>query len=339
MSRHINIPIFIPHEGCPNTCVFCNQCDITGENQKADRDISVEIDTALSTYEGSCEDAEIAFFGGSFTGIDRKTMIKLLECAYRYIVSGKVASIRLSTRPDYIDKEILSILRSYGVTDIELGLQSMKDEVLSASKRGHTALAAEHACALIKESGFKLAGQMMIGLPHSSVQDEIYTAEKICEMGCDAARIYPTVVFKNTELYRMACRGEYTPLSLDESVERSADALEVFIKNGVTLLRIGLQSGESLSSADKVYAGANHSSVGELVYGEYYYRQILRLLGKERNTKVNNIKIFCAEGEQSKVAGLNKKNKLRLLKVYPEAVIRIAQSNRLSKHQIEIEIQ
>ena len=326
MSRHINIPVFIPHEGCPNNCVFCNQHTITGVGDKADRDISKEIDTALSTYEGTAENAEIAFFGGSFTGIDRALMVKLLDTAYRYVESGRVSAIRLSTRPDYIDREILDILLSKGVTDIELGLQSMRQSVLNASKRGHTAEDAERACALIKEYGFNLTGQMMLGLPCSDLQDELYTARKIIQMKCDCARIYPTVVFEETELCEMARLGIYTPLTIDEAVTRGTEVYAELVNSGVKILRIGLQSTEALTSGENVYAGANHSALGELIIGEYYYKLMQKDFDRICKTVSNGgdtLVIHCAEGEQSKVSGHKKKNKSRLLELLNNAGVKV----------------
>jgi histone acetyltransferase (RNA polymerase elongator complex component) len=222
MKKHANIPIFIPHLGCPNNCVFCNQRSISGTQQFNAAEVIGQIEEALATIDGKCE-TEIAFFGGSFTGIDRELMIYLLDTAQKYIDSGAVSAIRLSTRPDYIDREILDILSRYGVRTIELGLQSMKARVLEVTRRGHSVSDAERACKLIKEYGFELIGQMMIGLPASSVCDEIYTAEKICDMGADGARVYPTVVFYNTELCNMAERGEYLPLNEEDAVMRTKE--------------------------------------------------------------------------------------------------------------------
>jgi len=316
MARHINIPIFIPHEGCPNDCVFCNQKTITGVDRKADRDIKTEIDIALSTYEGNANDAEIAFFGGSFTGIDRNVMIRLLDDAYTYVKNGRVKSIRLSTRPDYIDEEILEILKSRGVTHIELGIQSAKDEVLAASKRGHTFSDTEKACKLINDYGFVLGGQMMIGLPSSSKQDEIYTAKKIIELGCKETRIYPCVVFCKTELCEMAKRGVYTPLSIARAVKRSAAVYGVFKSSGVKILRIGLQSSENLSDEKEVFAGANHPALGELVIGEYNYLKLVDMLRKYSKNPDEiagkTLIVACSAENISKVSGQHKTNKKRI---------------------------
>ncbi len=344
MEKHINIPIFIPHEGCRNDCVFCNQRTITGMAERADRDIRPEIDLALSTYGGNAKNAEIAFFGGSFTGIGIPLMTRLLDDAYEYVKAGKVSSIRLSTRPDYIDDEILGILKSRGVTDIELGLQSMRDSVLLASNRGHTALCSEKACALIKKYGFTLTGQMMIGLPSSTLSDEIYTAEKIVEMGCDCARIYPTVVFENTKLCEMAKNGSYSTLTVDEAVARSAAVYGVFVKNDVQVLRIGLQSTEMLQKGENVYAGANHSALGELVIGRYYADIIEKnfdILSKNAS-KSRILIIKCAPGEQSKISGQKKKNVIALKEELKEknaeyGAIKIISDNNVEKNTLEFE--
>lgn len=320
MEKHINIPIFIPHEGCPNDCVFCNQRTITGQNNCADRDIKKEIDKALSTYEGKAENAEIAFFGGSFTGIDRALMIRLLDDAYEYVKSGKVSSIRLSTRPDYIDEDILDILKARGVTHIELGIQSASDRVLYASKRGHTFAHTEKACRLVNKYGFILGGQMMVGLPSSTVEDEIHTAKKIAELGCKEARIYPTVVFYDTELCRMAKSGTYTPLSVDEAVERCYAAYHALTthpanKDGhIKILRIGLHASENLADESKVYAGANHPAMGELVMNRKYRASVLERLEHykehpEFGYKGKTLIIKCHTSELSKVIGQQKANK------------------------------
>ena len=270
MKRHVNIPIFIPHLGCPNDCVFCNQRKISGKTEFRLADVRPEIERALATVNPDA-DVEIAFFGGSFTGIDRGDMLYLLNLADEYVRSGQVSAIRLSTRPDYIDREILDILRDHHVTDIELGIQSMSDRVLGASKRGHTAETSRAACKLIAEYGFNLVGQMMVGLPLSTREDELATADEISQL-CGAARIYPTVVFRDTELCDMLDHG-YTPLTLDEAVSRCADLLSLFAERRIKVLRVGLCASENLTSdcgGSAVIAGDYHSAVGELAYNELY---------------------------------------------------------------------
>ena len=270
-KRHINIPVFIPHLGCPNQCVFCDQRTISGHTSFDESGVLREIEDAISTSEG-CE-REIAFFGGSFTGIDRSLMIRLLDMAQRYVDSGEVSAIRMSTRPDYIDGEIIGILKKYTLSEVELGVQSMSPHVLEASKRGHTAEASERACRLLQSAGIPCVGQMMIGLPGSEPADEVYTAEKLCSMGVSAVRIYPTVVFRGTELADMI-GGGYRPLDTEEAVARSADVLEIFIAHGIPCRRIGLCDSEMLHSSEKYAAGPAHPAMGELVRSEIYRRRI-----------------------------------------------------------------
>lgn len=336
--RHINIPIFIPHLGCPNNCVFCNQRSISGHGDFDISSVRNELERAVSTIDYEKCEVEIAFFGGSFTGIDRGDMVYLLSLAKEYIDAGKAQSVRLSTRPDYIDREILDILESYRVTDIELGLQSMDDEVLELSKRGHTAECARSACRLIKEYGFNLIGQMMIGLPGSDIEKEIGTAKEISSL-CDGSRIYPTVVFDETELCSMMHSGEYQPLSIDDAVVRSEAALNVFIKAGKPVIRIGLCASDNLSDPEKAVAGAGHSALGELVYGEHYMR-VMREYIKEHRLELTGRRVIVSapRGEVSKVAGQKKINKQRLIREYGAVDVRVAEDDRLYKYSVKIEL-
>ena len=214
--RHINIPVFIPHLGCPNQCVFCNQRTISGVREFDPNSVRDIIDEALSTVTRD-DFVEIAFFGGSFTGIDRELMISLLDIAYSYVCDGRVTSIRCSTRPDYIDEEIIGILKKYRVCVVELGLQSTSDRVLEITKRNHSFADEARACKLIAESELKLVGQMMVGLPFGTEENERKTALDICRMGADGARIYPTVVFEETALEGLMRNGAYLPLTTEEN--------------------------------------------------------------------------------------------------------------------------
>lgn len=295
-----------------------------------------EIETALSTVSADTE-TEIAFFGGSFTGIDRDLMINLLDIAQDYIDGGRVSSIRLSTRPDYIDDEILEILSRYGVKTIELGLQSMESAVLDASKRGHDVACAERACKMIKEKGFSLIGQMMIGLPESTVEAEIITAQKICDMGADGARIYPTVVFRDTELCDMTQSGEYTPLELSDAVYRTKEALSVFAERGVPCIRVGLCAGENLSSPEQVIGGANHSAIGELAMSALYLDKIeekIDALGEDIRGK--NIAIYVPRGDTSKVVGQKRANIEKITQKYSPRRIKVLEKDEILRYNIII---
>ncbi len=304
-------------------CVFCNQRSISGKQSFCRESVKCEIDAALATIPSDSE-VEIAYFGGSFTGIDRELMIYLLDIAEDYIQEtregrARVSGIRMSTRPDYINGEIMEILSRYHVRTVELGLQSMSDRVLEASNRGHTAADAENACKMIKEAGYSLIGQMMIGLPNSSLEDEKYTAEKICDMGADGARIYPTVVFHGTELANMALRGEYEMLTCDEAVGRSKEVLEIFESRSVECIRIGLCASDNLGDESQVLGGANHPSLGELVMGEVMYDRMCaladRLIDPNKNCG-NKIVFSVPRGSLSKAVGQKGKNRHRLEEKY-----------------------
>ena len=336
MKKHVNIPIFIPHLGCPNQCVFCNQRSITGVDDFSVENVKNEIETALSTIQGGT-DVEIAFFGGSFTGIDRRLMEELLQIAHEYVTRGIVSSIRCSTRPDYINEEILKILKRYDVKTIELGLQSYDDEVLSICKRGHTAYDADRACRLIIESGFDLVGQMMIGLPGSTINTEIATARFIINSGAMGARIYPTVVFNDTERAQMAASKTYIPIELSEAIERSAAVFNLFIENNVSVIRIGLCASENLADESKYYAGPNHPAIGEMVEGEYYFNKISNLL-KATTTDRNCVPtVLVKKGALSKAIGHKKINRDRLIQKFGFADITFREDSLLSGYEVKIE--
>ena len=321
--RHINIPIFIPHLGCPNACVFCNQKKISGVQSFSIADVRKTIDEVLQTTS-EADEVEIAFFGGSFTAIDRDLMCELLQIGYSYIENGLVSALRCSTRPDAIDEEILFLLKSYGVRTIELGMQSASDNVLISSKRGHKYEHTIQSAKLIKTYGFKLVLQMMLGLPGATLEDEIYTANQIVRLGADGARIYPTVVFTDTQLCEMAKSGEYIPLTEEEAIARGLAVLQILRNNGIQVIRIGLCSNDTLSSLEEVYGGANHPALGELIYSELYYVTIRELLEKAGEISAE-IVIYVNFGELSRAIGHKKKNKLRLIEMFSLKEIRFVE--------------
>ncbi len=338
-KKHVNIPIFIPHMGCPNQCVFCNQRTISGVSEFSVEFVIPQIEEALATINTAVTTAEIAFFGGSFTGIDRSLMCELLQIAYGYIENGLVESVRLSTRPDYIDDEILDILAKYGVKTIELGLQSMVDRVLVASKRGHDSESAINACRKIVARGFDLVGQMMIGLPSSTLEDEIFTARQIVECGAVGARIYPTVVLQQTELKDYCCQGMYEPLGVEDAVYRSKEVMKIFIEGKVDVIRVGLHASENLVSSETYYAGPNHSALGELVYGELYYdieKNTLSELGEDLSGRC--VTIYVPAGATSKAVGQKKKNIIRLKEEFKLLDINVECDASLSDYQIKINL-
>lgn len=313
MSRHLNIPIFIPHLGCPHTCVFCNQRTISGAQHFDAAEVDGQIARALATTKEG-DTAEIAYFGGSFTGIDHELMCYLLEVAERYVQQpaankAHVLGIRMSTRPDYISDEILEVLARYSVRTVELGVQSLDDAVLRACGRGHDARCAERACRMLLDAGYEVVGQTMIGLPGSTLQSELDTADRLCALGVQGARIYPTVVFADTALCAMMQGGSYIPLTLDAAIARSAAVLRRFEERGVQVIRVGLCASDNLSDPALAVGGANHPALGELVRSELYYQKLRELLlGADAPVQA----VYIPARELSMAIGQHRQNLLRL---------------------------
>ena len=269
------IPIFIPHEGCPNDCAFCNQRTISGNNAAPTINQARNvIEEHLSTMGGKAD--QIAFFGGSFTGIEKQKQNEYLSLAYEYVNAGKVDSIRLSTRPDYIDTNTVKRLVSYGVKNIELGAQSMDNDVLKASKRGHSKEHVENASRIITDMGVTLGLQMMTGLPNDSKEKCLYTAKRFKELGAKETRIYPTVVLRETHLAKMYENGKYQPQSIEDAVDVCALLYRYFRDNDITILRMGLP--DSISLKENYIKGAYHPSLGELIVSRDIRNQIEKQL-------------------------------------------------------------
>lgn len=331
MKKHANIPIFIPHVGCPNDCVFCNQRKISGHTHFDRESVRAELDEAFSTVRRDIP-VQIAYFGGSFTGIDREDMLYLLSLANEYIDAGKCESIRISTRPDYINREILDILHKYRVKTIELGVQSMDDRVLSASHRGHTAADTERAFSQILEYDFELIGQMMTGLPASTTESEVMTAQAICQMGAHGARIYPTVVFSDTALHEMALCGEYTPFTTEEAVERTAAVLAVFLQKEIPVIRVGLQSSEILTAGDGVFGGGYHPAIGEMIYARCHRDHVARALeGAETAGKVLVLRVFPTD--VSAFIGQKGENRNYFIEKFALRGVKIVTDEAISKYK------
>lgn len=306
--KHINVALFVPDAGCPHRCSFCNQKTISGKVHSLTVD---EIDSAVNTAlkNAGCNEGEIAFFGGSFTAIDRDYMICLLERAHHYISQGLLKGIRISTRPDCIDGEILTILKKYGVTAIELGCQSMNDRVLELNKRGHTEKDVYDACAAIRAFGFELGLQMMTGLYGDNDDTAIETAEKIISLRPDTVRIYPTVVLEGTELCELYRKGEYTPQTTDEAAELCKKLLVMFEKEGIKVIRLGLHSGGKVE--DGFVAGAYHSAFREICESKIYLDEVLLQIKKNEIPK-GKIEITVGSSFVSMLIGQRKSNIRRL---------------------------
>lgn len=291
-----NISLFIPHLGCPHKCSFCNQNTITGkQSQPSADDVRSAVETALKKKN---YDYEIAFFGGSFTAIDREYMLSLLKAAYDYVKDGRVNGIRISTRPDCIDEEVLDILKKYGVTSIELGAQSMDDEVLRANFRGHTAEDVENASRLIKSFGFELGLQMMTGLYLDTDEKAVQTAKKLIALSPDTIRIYPTVVLKNTYLAKLYEDELYKPQTVDDAANLCTKIVPMFEKAGIRVIRLGLHSSPELKK--NMIAGAFHDSFGEIVKSRYMLNKILKYPPADYEIMVNSKSVSQLKGQQKR---------------------------------------
>lgn len=278
MKKHAIIPIFIPHLGCPCQCVFCNQQKITARTKAVSTDeVRETVERYLSTLADlDPSEIEIAFYGGSFTAIPIDTQTAYLEVANEYIDQGRVSSLHISTRPDCIDEEILSNLKRYNVSTIELGVQSFSDEVLRLSKRGHDSDTARKAARLIKERGFKLGIQLMIGLPGDSLESCIYSARETVALFPELARLYPTLVIDGTELYDMYEDGSYEALSKEEALLRTKEMYKILHKAGINIMRVGLKSTDIIGGSDlsAINGGTYHPAFRQLVEGEIAYEML-----------------------------------------------------------------
>ena len=262
---HSNIPIFLPQLACPHQCIFCNQNHISSQNDvPSPHEARTIIERNLATIPRNY-DIQIAFFGGSFTCLPLEIQESYLQVAQPFIENGSVSGIRISTRPDYIDDDILRMLKRYRVTDIELGAQSTNDEVLRKSGRGHDRNAIQNAAEKINAYGFQLGLQMMLGLPGDTLETSLQTARDIIAFGAKTTRIYPTLVVADTPLAKLYEQGKYTPLSLEQAVEWTSRIYTLFVENNVTVLKVGLHPNKDFTSNKYLLAGPFHQSFKEVV--------------------------------------------------------------------------
>lgn len=301
-ARRSVIPVFVPHLGCPNDCVFCNQRRISGSMHHATPAAVIqELERALGVI-GKNTKNELAFYGGSFTAIPPAEQEALLDAALPFLDSGDISEIRVSTRPDAIDGETLDRLARLGVKTIELGAQSMVNRVLSAAKRGHTPEQVRQASRLIKQRGLRLILQMMTGLPEDDDEGARYTAREIISLKPDGVRIYPTVIVRDTELYDHWRAGVYTEHTVEDAVRVCAKIVPLFERAGIPVIRLGLNPTEDLSGGDAA-GGAYHPALGELVYSRVMRERMDGLLrgiepGSEVVIGVHRRRISQAVGQK-----------------------------------------
>lgn len=333
-KTHYIIPIFVPHEGCPHNCVFCNQNTITGTENKVNAGyVKRTIEEYLNTIPNKDAVIEVSFFGGTFTAIDINKQKELLEVAKNYKESNKIKYIRLSTRPDYIDDTILTNLKNYSVDIIELGVQSLDNEVLLKSGRGHNEKDVVEASRLIKNYGFVLGHQIMLGLPGDNFEKDIETTQKIINMKPDICRIYPALVIKDTLMEIMFNRGLYKPYNLKDCVNISKVILGMLSSNSIEVIRIGLQPTEEINVNGALVAGPFHPAFRELVEGSIINDMILDSL---KDKKFKNVTIYITPKDISKLYS-NKKLFFNKMKTQVNCInFKVTQDISVEKDSIKI---
>ena len=341
MKKEYIIPIFVPHKGCPNDCSFCNQRKISGQLKDVTaQDVKDTIEYYLSNFKDDNKYVEVAFFGGSFTGIDRDKQQELLEAANEYIKCGKVSSIRISTRPDYISKGILKFLKKYHVKTIELGVQSANDYILEKCRRGHTFNDVKKASKMIRWHGFTLGHQMMVGLPESTMLDEINTAKALIKLKPKIIRIYPVLVIKDTRLEKEYLAEEYVPLTVEQAVERSKELLKLYNSKKIQVIRIGLQNTEEITSpgmeGSQVVAGPYHPAFRQLVESSVWYDCIVEKI-KNFNTKVKQVEISANDFNVNNIIG-HKRENIEKIKEFYDVDVMVKINNEIKPGKFEINI-
>ncbi|RXT15082.1 elongator complex protein 3 [Ammoniphilus sp. CFH 90114] len=332
---HRRIALFVPHQGCPKDCTFCNQSRITGQKREerlTQDQVRQTIEEHLTTIPVGAY-VEIAYFGGSFTGLPRSYQKMLLEIAKEYIDAGKVQGIRFSTRPDYIADHIMEFLLPYGVTTIELGTQSLNDTVLELSQRGHTSAQVEKAVKTIRKyPGVQVGLQLLPGLPGDTAEIALETTRQAISLQPDFVRIYPALVIAGTELEWQYRTKQYTPLRLEEAIDMVADMWILFMKANIPVIRIGLHSSEDLRSEGTIIAGPFHPSFRQLVEAELF-RRLLSEVAKAQQADLKEVRIHPAD--ETAVRGSQGRNWKGFLEACKPSSPQLVLDRSLPRHEIE----
>ena len=341
MKKQYVIPIFVPHLGCPHDCIFCNQKSISGQKKQITKDdVKKQIEYFLDNIKDKDSEKEVAFFGGSFTGIDIEKQEELLQAASEYLNNGKIHSIRISTRPDYIDKQTLKRLKKYKVKTIELGVQSANDYILQRSERGHKFEEVKKASKLIRWYGFKLGHQMMVGLPESTRNDEINTAKALIKLKPKMVRIYPVLVIKGTKLEKEYKEGVYEPLPLPQAIEICKTLVRMFADKKINVIRVGLQNTDEISDPEsdgsEVVAGPFHPAFRQLVESSMWYDAVVEKI-KKLNAKVKEVEVTINPIDANNVIGHKRENVLKLKNTYDvDLIVKQDENMRQGKSKIEV---
>jgi len=324
MVRTLVVPFFIPHAGCPFNCIFCDQRQISGISQPlSPKSVAAVVNKHLQTYKKAPSKVEVAFFGGSFTGLPREEQQQWLEAASELKRAGTINGIRLSTRPDLIDEPEVQLLKRYGVTSVELGVQSLDDEVLEKSRRGHTASDTYRAAEILRASGFEIVFQLMLGLPGDDAGTAIKTAVETVRSRPDGVRIYPALVLKGTMLASWYENGLYRPWTLEAAVEMGSVWFILFSRFGIKVLRMGLQASECLAPGKGLLAGPYHPAYGELVESRVFFKQISEIIARAGWLQGQAV-LEVNPKDLSKLVGHRKENLHRLQERFPCLEIRLS---------------
>ena len=331
------IPIFLPHAGCPHRCVFCDQSSITGVRSKkrSPKDVRDQIEAFLKFKTGRRNTVQIAFFGGNFLGIPADEIKRLLAEAAEYVKTGRVDSIRFSTRPDTIDHPRLDLIKNFPVTTIELGVQSMDERVLSATKRGHSAADTEKAIQCLKELNYEVGVQLMVGLPGDTPERLIASAQRVARLKPDFIRIYPTLVLADSPLAAAYRKGDYVPLSLDEAVSRTKHLYLLFKSKNIRVIRMGLQASQDLEDGFTILAGPYHPAFGHLVYSEIFLDMAVKQI-ESSALNTDSISIRANPGIVSKLRGLRNRNIEILKKKFSFESIAVKPDATLAEDQLRV---
>lgn len=334
-KKHI-IPVFVPHMGCPFNCIYCDQKTISGQSYQMNREIMQKIVEENLATARKDRSVEIAFYGGSFTGIPVSLREDLLKTASEYMRTGAVESIRLSTRPDLIDVAVLKTLKEYNVDLIELGVQSMDDEVLKKCGRGHTSGDVYRAVELIRDAGISFGIQTMIGLPGDTVEKAIDTARKVVLLSPEVVRIYPTLVIRDTPLDIMYRRGDYTPLTLEESVSISARLLDIYSRNNINVIRVGLQPTDVINLSGNVTAGPFHPAFRLLAETELMRERIEKELTSRGIKGPGILVIHTSSRNISNVIGYRRKNAEFIRNKFGFSDVKVQEDGKMRGYEFSI---
>ena len=330
------IPIFIPHAGCPQRCVFCNQSSITGVRSKlSQKDVRDQIEAFLKYKNARRNKVQIAFFGGNFLGMPEDEIQRLLAEAAEYVKTRRVNSIRFSTRPDTIDRKRLDMIKIFPVATIELGVQSMDERVLSATKRGHSAADTEKAIQRLKELNYEVGVQLMVGLPGDTPERLMASAQRVAHLKPDFIRIYPTVVLAGSPLAAWYRKGDYVPLSMEEAVSQVKNLYLLFKSENIRIIRMGLQASENLENGSTIIAGPYHPAFGHLVYSEIFLDMAIAEL-ESSNSTGQTITLHVHPRSVSKMSGLKNRNIKKLCGNFHLQSVEIVPDDSLKEDQLKV---